>query len=458
MISKKSAIVLVLPWVIVLQFIQNLNENIYNVITPNIMETFHLTTSQVSWVLSIAFFAFGIGGGIFSICTDIFDMRRLYLIGILLMIIGSLLGFFLGYSYGFVLLARVFQTFGESVIIGASTILIARYAPIEKKALFFGLITASYQLSAGLGHYIGGYISTYFSWRYCMLIPLLTLICVPHFIRYLPRTIEQTKKLDGFGVALMAVSVFFWMSTLDTFSRKTLVWAMVLTGVFILWSVFTEKKRKMPFLPMSVFKNKKVLGMIMISLLIYSVQNGIFFMFPFIVTEIFHRSTAIIGMMYLPTNFLACVVGVLAGRFVLKFGRGKVFGIAIFGIILGFIIFMIGIGNGQLLWVEIGLFLFSSGYPLLFVSYYDLISAIIPSEILGLSIGAMNIMTNIFSSLFISVVASLLSSNILTKFVIIKSKHVEIDNLLMIYIVILLCGVTIYHLLNKKQKLKGEQK
>ena len=58
--SKKSInpILLVMPWIIFLQFMQNFNENVFYLITPNIAETFGISPATVSWIVSVAGFSF----------------------------------------------------------------------------------------------------------------------------------------------------------------------------------------------------------------------------------------------------------------------------------------------------------------------------------------------------------------------------------------------------------------
>src|SRR5215831_15252742 len=104
------------PWIIYLIFFAVLNETVFGVYTPLIAKQFALTPSGVSWMMTIFLVFFGIGSVIYGKLSDIYSLRSLIIIGIVLYTLGSVTGFTLQFSYPLVIVARALQGIGASAI------------------------------------------------------------------------------------------------------------------------------------------------------------------------------------------------------------------------------------------------------------------------------------------------------------------------------------------------------
>src|ERR1700730_4053393 len=104
------------PWISYLIFFAVLNETVFNVATPKIAAQFSLDSSGVSWIMTIFMIFFGICSVIYGKLSDIYSLRRLIVIGVIIYNIGSIIGFVFQSSYLLTIVARAVQGIGASAI------------------------------------------------------------------------------------------------------------------------------------------------------------------------------------------------------------------------------------------------------------------------------------------------------------------------------------------------------
>lgn len=402
----------VMPWIIFLQFMQNFNENVFYLITPNIANTFGISPATVSWIVSIAGFSFGVGGGIYAVLADIISMKKIFSFGVIVFAAGSIFGFIFQHFYIAVIIGRLIQTIGAGVIPGCLIVFIARYVPESHKAKYFGYTTAIFQLSAGVGHFLGGIITTYISWQFGFLLPVLSLICLPAFIKYMPDEHLRANKLDTKGAILLAVVILLSMIALTNLNLYSFIAAVCFAIAFIIYCLSREKQNKSPFISLKVFKNKRFSLGILIAFLVFGTQNGMFFIFPFIMEKVYHSPASVIGLIYLPTNIAAFFIGISIGRIVRFTGREKSVYAGLIIITSGLLIFALFMTQ-NILWMAVALLLFSCGYPFFYVGFYDCFTSVLPKERLGTGMGVFNIIINLATSLMPTIIGLIVTYRVL---------------------------------------------
>ena len=139
-----------LPWILYLIFFAVLNETVFNVSTPAITAQYGLTPTGVSWMMTTFIVFFGVGSVIFGRLSDLFSLKRLISIGIVVYAAGSLLGFGGQTSYPVVLVARALQGIGGSAIPALVMVIVARYFAPEVRGRLFGSIGAIVSVALGL--------------------------------------------------------------------------------------------------------------------------------------------------------------------------------------------------------------------------------------------------------------------------------------------------------------------
>ncbi|SHF36298.1 Major Facilitator Superfamily protein [Seinonella peptonophila] len=120
----------IVPWILYVIFFSVLNEMVFNIATPSISKQFLLQPSEVSWFTTIFILFFGIGSIMFGKLSDLFSLKHLMVIGIIVYVSSSVLGFFFRDHYVTIILFRAIQGLGASAIPAINNTIITRYVTI----------------------------------------------------------------------------------------------------------------------------------------------------------------------------------------------------------------------------------------------------------------------------------------------------------------------------------------
>jgi EmrB/QacA subfamily drug resistance transporter len=122
-----------------------------------------------SWVYSAYFLARAVALPVFGKLADIFRSRRLYIISICIFLLGSLLAG-LAQSMMQLILSRVLQGIGAGGNFALVYIVLADVSPPENRGKTLSLGSFIWGLASVLGPTFGGFVVTYFSWRWIFFI------------------------------------------------------------------------------------------------------------------------------------------------------------------------------------------------------------------------------------------------------------------------------------------------
>ena len=444
----------VMPWLFFLQFMQWFNENLFFISLPNITSFFGMTVAGSSWVISIAGIAFGVGCGVYAVLADITSMRKIFLFGVILFLTGSIIGFIFSDIFWMVIIARLIQTAGSGVVPACLFLFIIKYIPGKHKVRYFGYSAAVFQLSAALGNVAGGFVSQHLPWKYCFLFPLIIVICIPAFVKYLPTEEFESKKIDVLGALLLAMVIILIISAISTLNVYIFGITLLLIIVFIFNSRSQNKAGNEPFINMTHFKNYKFVLGLLIGIMIMAVQTGVFFVFPFLMIDIYNMSPVYIGIMYLPANCFAFFSGIFAGKIAEKIGKANC---AIFGMIIsgtGILIFSLcmGLSLKFMIWA---LIMFSSGYPFFFSGFMATFSQFLPAKHEGVCIGIYNILTNLQASIFPVVLGIVISANLFDVRILSIMDNISVinfSNIFLLFVVLFIISLILFKLLMKANK------
>ena len=151
-------------------FLAFLDVTIVNVAFPNIRESFPGTSiGELSWVLNAYNIVLAASMVACGRLADLIGRRRLYITGLALFVVASVLCAAAG-SVLWLVLARVVQALGAAMLIPASLALVIDAFPSSRRAHAVGLWGASAAVAAGLGPPIGGALVEWGGWRWAFLV------------------------------------------------------------------------------------------------------------------------------------------------------------------------------------------------------------------------------------------------------------------------------------------------
>ena len=133
------------------------------------------------------------------------------IIAIILVAIGSVIGFAFQGSWPIVLAARINQTTGLAAAETLYVVFVTKHFTGDRQKTYLGFSTAAFQLSLLLGVVGGGFVATYISWPVLFLIALAPLLALPVVMKTVPEEETTSSSMDVFGLFLVAIVIFCFL-------------------------------------------------------------------------------------------------------------------------------------------------------------------------------------------------------------------------------------------------------
>jgi EmrB/QacA subfamily drug resistance transporter len=308
-----------------------LDATIVNVALPDIQKALGFSGAGLEWVVNAYALTFGglllLGGR----AGDILGRRRVFIAGIVLFSVASLLGGFAN-SEAWLLAARAVQGVGGAIVAPTALALVTTTfpeGPPRNRAM--GVYAAMSIGGAAVGLLAGGVLTTYLSWRWVLFvnvpIGVVVALLAPRAIAAAParqaRADGQRAKRGGFDIpgaitsTLGLAALVYGLSSAatsangvshwgDTKVIVSLVAAVVLLAVFII----IESRSKHALMPLRIFKNRNRSGAYLIMLCVGTAMFGMFFFLTIFVQTVWGYSALRTGFAYLP---MVATIMVMAG-------------------------------------------------------------------------------------------------------------------------------------------------
>jgi len=397
-----------LPWILFLIFFAVLNETVFNVSTPAIAAQFALSPTGVSWMMTVFIVFFGVGAVVFGRLSDLFSLKRLITIGVVVYSAASVFGFAFQTSYPLVLVARAFQGIGGSALPALVMVIVARYFAPEVRGRLFGAIGSVVAVALGLGPVLGGFVSGTFHWTWLFLVPVATLAALPFLHRLLPDEERQHGPVDYLGAALMTLglgSLIVWLTYPEW------VWlgaGLVLMGLFVA-RILTAKE---PFLQPDLFANAPFRRGVVTSFFLFGTVIAIFFILPIILNKAQHVDTATIGLILFPGAISGVFFGPIGGR--LADSRGNRFVLSIgLALVVASLVGAAFVLDLSPWWLSALLLLTYVGFSFLQTGLINAVSQTLPEEETGVGMGLFNLVGILAGAVGTALVAKVLEANLL---------------------------------------------
>ena len=154
----------VLPVVCIALFFAVFEASAISVILPDIADDLSVDRGQLSWLMTGFLLIYGIAIPFYGRLADRFGARPLFLIGVAVFSLGSLLSA-LAPNYSFLLIARIIQAIGGAAVPGLGMTLASRAYGPESRGTALGVLAATIGLSGAIGPLLGGALSEAFGWQ-----------------------------------------------------------------------------------------------------------------------------------------------------------------------------------------------------------------------------------------------------------------------------------------------------
>ena len=308
-----------------------LDATIVNVALPHIQTALHFSGTNLEWVVNAYALAFGglllLGGR----SGDLLGRRRVFIAGILIFSLASLLGGF-ATSEAWLLTARVVQGIGGAFAAPTALSLIAvtfPEGPPRNRAM--GVYAAMSIAGGGIGLMAGGLLVEYASWRWVFFVNVpIGLVVAFLATRVLPESTRRRGQFDlpgaitgSLGLGALVYGLSYAATTPDGVSHwgdtKVIV-SLVAAVVLLVAFGFIEVRSKQPLVPMRVLRSRDRTGSYLISLCVGTSLFGMFFFLTLFVQNVWGYSALKTGIAYLPLIGMVIVASAVASQLVNRIG------------------------------------------------------------------------------------------------------------------------------------------
>lgn len=322
MSSRDNAARRVLVTVLLGTFTVSLNNSALNLAIPELMRVFNAAAIQVSWVMTLFLVAMGMTMPLTGFLAGRFGARRLYLLGLWLFLLASLLGA-LSMDLVWVLLARGLQGIAAGLMIPLSLPLIFAAWPVERRGRVTGLWGFAAMIAPALGPSVGGLLLEVSSWRVLFLMNLpVAFLALASGHRYLgerPQDRERSFDLPGFVMVTLGIGgvLVALASPSDLLTFRS--WAPLAVGLLLLIAfVRFEWRTPQPLLELRLFSVRLYRVSVLIACAQAVATFGCLLLIPLWMQRVQGYDALTTGMIFLPTALVAAACSPLAGRLIDK--------------------------------------------------------------------------------------------------------------------------------------------
>ena len=309
------------------QFLVVLDSTIVNVALPSIQRALHFSEQSLQWVASgyaLTFAGFLLLGGRAS---DLLGRRRVFLSGVLVFSISSLIGGLAG-SEGMLIGARVAQGVGGAMMSPAALSLLTTTFEGPARAKALGIYGAMAGVGGAAGVLFGGLLTSGPGWRWVLFVNLPVSVAI---LIVGPRMLDGARRrstaseFDVPGAMLVTGALLLLVYALTkapdvgwgaTRTMAELAGAAALAIVFVI----NEARTKRPLLPLRTFRLPGVAAANGSAILMFSAVVPLFFFLTLYMQQALGYSALKAGLSFLPLTLGVIFTTPFTTRLIARFG------------------------------------------------------------------------------------------------------------------------------------------
>ncbi|MFF0749696.1 MFS transporter [Streptomyces sp. NPDC004267] len=293
-----------------------LDATIVNIALPHIQDALSFSTTGLSWVLSAYTLTFGglllLGGR----AGDILGRRRVFLTGVLVFTLASLLGGLAQESWQ-LLAARAVQGAGGAIASPTALALITTTFPEgPRRNRAFGVFAAVSASGGAIGLLAGGLLTGWLDWRWVLFVNVPIGLAIAFLTpRFLDESARHPGRFDLAGaltstVGMSALVYGFIRASEKSWTDAAAVGAFVAAVVLLAAFAAVESRAREPITPLRMFADRNRWGTYVFMLSLAAAMLGMFFFMVLFAQNVLGFSPMAAGLAFLPAT---AAIGVASG-------------------------------------------------------------------------------------------------------------------------------------------------
>ncbi|GAB5054151.1 MULTISPECIES: MFS transporter [Pediococcus] len=362
--KQKSQWILLLATSMV-SFMSTIDASIVNIAVPQLSHDLHVPMNEAEWVVSVYLVLICMLLIFFGKLSDQIGRIKLFQIGTLIFVIGSL-GCGLSMNLPLMLGARVVQAIGASMTMATNFGIITQIFPRNRHGVALGVNSSFVQVGNIMGPGLGGLILSVLSWHFIFFINVpIGLIAFVFGYKIFPKepAIHEKVQIDfpGYLAYVLAIVSFFvaiyWGQEVG-FAKLKILGLFCLSAIFIAIFIFHENRVGNPLLNLQIFKNVGFSIGVISTMLVFAVGYFNNMIMPYYLQETLKYSSAVAGLILMAVPLLNIFSAPVGGMIGDRIGADEVSLIALVIFLIPELIFMFITPNWGIVWLVIGLMLF----------------------------------------------------------------------------------------------------
>lgn len=379
--------------------------------------------SKYSWVFSAYLLMSTVTVLLYGKLSDIFGRKRIFAIGMLLFLLGSLLCGFAN-SIDELIFYRFVQGMGAGAVMPIATTIVGDIYSREERAKIQGYLSSVWGISAVTGPAIGGVLVVTIGWEYVFWLNLpLGIVSLLGVLLFLKEPVNTKKPvIDYKGAALLtaALSTMLYLLveggvSFEWLSRPSVILLTASLLFFVLF-IWAEKKAVDPMMPFEIWRNKTILYANLVSLATGVILISISSYLPTYVTGVMEQPAAIAGFTLTAMSIGWPLAAFFSGRLLLKIGYFKTSLAGGSFLIIGSLLFVLMQPGFGPLWAAMSSFFIGVGMGLTSTAFIVTIQASVSYELRGSATASNMFMRNLGSTIGVALLGSILNSSLLRTF------------------------------------------
>lgn len=284
---------------------------------------------QYSWIISIYLLATVITTPIYGKLSDLYGRKRMFIIGALIFLAGSMLSGIAQSMTGLIWF-RALQGLGAGALTTIPYTIIGDLYPFEKRAKVQGWMSSIWGIAGISGPLLGGLLVDYVSWRaiFYMNLPfgIVALILLSRFMK---EKLEKKKRhIDFPGIIVFSAGMFFFLYAMSLVRGEggeaqggwvTMV-LFVLSAALLAWFLWIEKRSPEPIIPLQLFRSRLISMANLISFILCVINVAVIFYLPLWFQGVYGKTATYSGILMIPLSIAWPLGSIVAGNLIAKTG------------------------------------------------------------------------------------------------------------------------------------------
>lgn len=427
-----------LPTLAAAQFVMLLDSSVMNVAIATVAKDVGTTVTGIQTAITLytlVMAMFMVTGGKLG---SMFGRKRIFMIGCIVYGLGSLTTALAPNLPILVLGWSLLEGIGAAMILPAVVALVAGNVPAEGRPRAFGLVMGAGAIAVALGPLIGGFATTFFSWRWVFVGEVVVIVLILFLARRMAEPPRPDRvPLDVVGAALAAIglglavygvlrsSEWGWVTPKpgapSVGGISLTVWLVILGGLTV-WGFFEWEARliaqgREPLVRPSIFRYREMNAGLTMFFLQYLVQAGVFFTIPLFLSVALGLTALETGVRILPLSITLLAGAVGIPRFFPRASPRLVVRLGVLAMLAGTLVLIVAIDPAaEAAIVTLPLLLIGLGIGALASQLGAVTVSAVPDRLSGEVGGLQNTATNLGAAIGTALAGSILIAALTTSF------------------------------------------